>query len=165
MWTPQFMSVEFAARVKVPTHLTTGLGVAQVVGNPLGALAMGCWGKWKVIAGSPLAMTVCIAAVLLVRGLRLVFVFVTLVGFFTTSCVGSISAGVAEVVRSPAGVGAATGLLEVFGFTGALAAPWLFGFLLDTVEGSGGYLLGYLLLAGIAAVGSLRLFFLKLPRQ
>ncbi len=28
----------------------TGLGVAQVVGNPLGALAMGCWGKWKVIA-------------------------------------------------------------------------------------------------------------------
>ncbi len=164
MWTPQFMSVEFAARVKVPTYLTTGLGVAQVVGNPLGfghGLLGQVEGDRRLPARHDRLHSRGASRARAEAGLRVR----PLVGFFTTSCVGSISAGVAEVVRSPAGWAPPQVSSRCSASPGALAAPWLFGFLLDTVEGSGGYLLGYLLLAGIAAVGSLRLFFLKLPRR
>lgn len=162
-WTPQFISTEFSAGAEVAAYLTAGLGLAQLVGNPLGALAMARWTKRKVIATSMLAMTVSIALVPFLPRLWMVFMFVTLAGFFTMAYFSPLFGGVAEVVTAPAEVGAATGLLEVFGFTGALATPWLFGLLLDTVAGSGGYLLGYLLLAIVSAVGCTGLVFLHLP--
>ncbi len=162
-WTPRFMSAEFAASAQVAAYLTAGLGLAQLAGNPLGALAMARWGKRKVIVASMLAMTVCIALVPFLPTLLLVFAFVTLAGFFTMTYFSPLFAGAAEVVTTPAEVGAATGLLEVFGFAGALIMPWLFGLLLDTVGGTGGYTLGYLLLAAVSVAGCTGLVFLRLP--
>ena len=162
-WTPKFMSAEFGASLQTAAYLTAGLGLAALVGNPVGAVAMARWGKRKVIVTSMLLMTGCIALVPFLPRLWMIFVLVTLAGFFTMAYFSPLFSGVAEVVTTPAEVGAATGLLEVFGFVGALLMPWLFGLLLDTVEGTGGYMLGYLLLAGVSVVACVGLFFLRLP--
>jgi MFS family permease len=77
---------------------------------------------------------------------------------------GAMTAGIAEVVKTPPEVGAATGLLEVFGFMGALVAPWLFGLLLDVLGEQSGYVAGYLMLAAIAALSCIGLLFLRLRR-
>ena len=71
-------------------------------------------------------------------------------------------AAIAEVVERPEHVGAATGLIEVFGFTGALLAPWIFGVLLDAL-GGGGYVAGYLMLAAVAAIATLGVAFFRIP--
>jgi MFS family permease len=163
VWTARFMSEEFAASAQVSAYLTAGLGLAALVGNPLGALAMARWGKRKVIVASMLLMTACIAVVPFLPELWMVFAFVTFAGFLTMAYFSPLFAGAAEVVDTAAEVGAATGLLEVFGFVGALVIPWLFGLLLDTVEGTGGYMLGYLLLAGVSLASCAGLPFLRLP--
>lgn len=164
VWTPPYLQAEFGASVGTSAYLTAGLGVAQLVGNPLGALAMARWGKKAVIVASMLLMVACTALVPFLPGLWLVFVFVTLAGLLTMTYFSPLFAGIAEVTRDPAQVGAATGLLEVFGFVGALVVPWLFGLLLDATGQQTGYLAGYLMLAGIAAVTCVGLFFLRLPR-
>ena len=96
--------------------------------------------------------------------LWLVFILVTLSGFLTISYFSPLFAAIAEVIARPEQAGAATGLIEVFGFTGALLAPWLFGLLLDTLEGKSGYLAGYLLLAAFGAIATTGVAFFKLPR-
>ncbi len=161
--TPRFMTAEFTASAQMAAYLTAGLGLAQLVGNPLGALAMARWGKRKVIVASMLLMTASVAVVPFLPRLWMVFAFVTLAGFFSMSYFSPLFAGAGEVVGTAAEVGAATGLLEVFGFVGALVMPWVFGLLLDTVGGTGGFTLGYLLLAGVSAAGSAGLVLLRLP--
>ncbi|MFH0915057.1 MAG: MFS transporter [bacterium] len=162
VWTPQFLRAEFGASLGVSAYLTAGMGLAQLVGNPLGAVAMGRWGKLAVIFGSLSLMTVCIALVPFLPGLWLVFVFVTLAGFLTMAYFPPLFAAIAEVVERPEHVGAATGLIEVFGFTGALLAPWIFGVLLDAL-GGGGYVAGYLMLAAVAAIATLGVAFFRIP--
>ena len=164
VWTPEFMKAEFGASVSVAAYLTAGLGVAQLVGNPLGAVAMGRWGKKAVIATCMLLMTACIALVPFLPSLWVVFIFVTIAGFLTMAYFSPLFAGIAEVVKTPPEVGAATGLLEVFGFIGALVAPWLFGLLLDVLGEQSGYVAGYLMLAAIAALSCIGLLFLRLRR-
>ena len=137
--------------------------MAQLVGNPFGAVAMGRWGKKTVIVACMLLMTACIALVPFLPWLWVVFIFVTITGFLTMAYFSPLFAGIAEVVKTPPEVGAATGLLEVFGFMGALVAPWLFGLLLDVTGGETGYIAGYLMLAGIAALSCVGLAFLRLP--
>jgi MFS family permease len=163
VWTPEFMKAEFGASVAVAAYLTAGLGLAQLVGNPFGAVAMGRWGKKTVIVACMLLMTACIALVPFLPWLWVVFIFVTITGFLTMAYFSPLFAGIAEVVKTPPEVGAATGLLEVFGFMGALVAPWLFGLLLDVTGGETGYIAGYLMLAGIAALSCVGLAFLRLP--
>lgn len=163
VWTPQFLRVEFGAGIGVSAYLTAGLGVAQLVGNPIGALAMSRWGKLAVILTSMIFMTICIALVPFLPGMWLVFVFVTITGFLTMAYFSPLFAAIAEVVEKPEQAGAATGLVEIFGFVGALVAPWLFGQLLDSLGGGGGYLAGYLMLAAFGAVGTFGLVFFKLP--
>jgi AAHS family benzoate transporter-like MFS transporter len=163
VWTPLFLRAEFGASSHVAAYLTAGLGLAQLIGNPLGALAMGRWGKRPVIVTSMLAMTLCSALVPFLPGLWLVFVLVTVTGFLTLAYFPPLLGGIAEVVKKPQEVGAATGLLEVFGFTGALIAPWCFGMLLDAGGETSGYTAGYLMLAAIAAISSFGLLLLRLP--
>ncbi len=163
VWTPEFMKAEFGASVGVAAYLTAGLGLAQLVGNPLGATAMGRWGKKAVIVVAMLLMTACVALVPFLPSLWVVFIFVTITGFLTMAYFSPLFAGIAEVVRTSPEVGAATGLLEVFGFVGALVAPWLFGLLLDVMGEQTGYVAGYLMLAAIAALSCVGLAFLRLP--
>jgi MFS family permease len=163
VWTPEFMREEFGASIGVSAYLTAGLGLAQLAGNPFGAVAMGRWGKKRVIVACMLLMTACIALVPFLPSLWVVFIFVTITGFLTMAYFSPLFAGIAEVVRTPPEVGAATGLLEVFGFVGALVAPWLFGLLLDLTGAQTGYVAGYIMLAGIAALSCVGLAFLRLP--
>jgi MFS family permease len=164
VWTPEFMRAEFGASLSVSAYLTAGLGLAQLVGNPFGAVAMGRWGKKPVIVVCMLLMTGCIALVPFLSWLWVVFIFVTITGFLTMAYFSPVFAGIAEVVSTPPEVGAATGLLEVFGFVGALVAPWLFGLLLDTAGGQTGYVAGYLMLAAISALCCVGLAFLRFPQ-
>jgi MFS family permease len=162
VWTPEFMKTEFGASVEVAAYLTAGLGLAQLAGNPLGAVATGRWGKKQVIVVSMLLMTVCVGLVPFLPWLWIVFAFVTITGFLTMAYFSPLFGGIAEVVRTTPEAGAATGLIEVFGFIGALVAPWLFGLLLDITQGRSGYIAGYLMLAGIAALSCVGLLFLRL---
>jgi DHA1 family purine base/nucleoside efflux pump-like MFS transporter len=162
VWTPQFMQTSFGASLSISAYLTAGMGLAQLVANPLGAVAMGRWGKLLVIFVCMALMTLFIALVPFASELWLVFVLVTIAGFMTMAFFSPTFAATAEVVRRPEQVGAATGLLEVFGFTGALVAPWLFGLLLDTISGEGGYVAGYLLLAAFGVVATIGVAFFKL---
>jgi MFS family permease len=163
VWTPPFLRAEFGASLGVSAYLTAGLGLAQLVGNPLGAVAMARWGKFAVIFASLALMTVCIAAVPFLPGLWPVFAFVTLAGFLTMTYFPPLFAAIAEVVDRPEHVGAATGFIEVFGFTGALLFPWLFGLLLDALGEGAGYVAGYLLLAAVAAIATLGAAFFRIP--
>ncbi|OFV84429.1 MAG: hypothetical protein A2W26_07480 [Acidobacteria bacterium RBG_16_64_8] len=165
VWTPQFLQVSFGASLSVSVYLTAGSGLAQLVANPLGALAMARWGKLRVILVSMALMTLFTALVPFVPGLWLVFILVTLVGFVTMSYFAPLFAAIAEVIEKPEQAGAATGLIEVFGFTGALLAPWLFGLLLDNLAGNSGYLAGYLLLAAFGALAMVGLAFFRVPRR
>ncbi|MFH1573087.1 MAG: MFS transporter [Acidobacteriota bacterium] len=164
VWTPTFLQAEFGASLGVSAYLTAGLGVAQLVGNPIGAVAMGRWGKLAVIFFCMSLMTVFVALIPFLPGLWLVFVFVTFTGFLTMAFFSPVFASIAEVVEKPEQVGAATGLLEIFGFSGALLAPWLFGLFLDGLGEHGGYVAGYLLLAAFGAVATVGTAFFKLPR-
>ncbi|MFH0917391.1 MAG: MFS transporter [bacterium] len=163
VWTPAFLRAEFGASLGVSAYLTAGLGLAQLVGNPLGAVAMGRWGKLAVIFVSLTLMTICVALVPFLPGLWLVFAFVTLAGFLTMTYFPPLFAAIAEVVERPEHVGAATGLIEVFGFTGALLFPWLFGLMLDALGEGNGYVAGYLLLAAVAAIATLGAAFFRIP--
>ena len=166
VWTPQFLQTTFGASLNVSVYLTAGSGLAQLVANPVGAVAMAKWGKLKVIFVSMALMTVGTAMVPVLPGLWFVFVVVTLVGFLTISYFAPLFAAIAEVIDRPEQAGAATGLIEVFGFTGALLAPWLFGLLLDNLAGKSAYLAGYLLLAafGVLAVAGIAFFKIPAPR-
>lgn len=163
VWTPQFLQTSFGASLSVSVYLTAGMGLAQLVANPLGAVAMGRWGKLGVIFVSMALMTLCTALVPFVPGLWLVFVLVTLTGFLTMAYFAPLFAAIAEVIERPEQAGTATGLIEVFGFTGALLAPWLFGLLLDTLAGKSAYLAGYLLLAAFGAIAMVGVAFFKIP--
>jgi MFS family permease len=154
VWTPQFLHTSFGASLSVSVYLTAGSGLAQLVANPLGAVAMGRWGKLAVIFVSMALMTMGTALVPFVPGLWLAFVLVTLVGFLTMSYFSPLFAAIAEVIEEPEQAGAATGLIEVFGFSGALV---------DTLPGKGGYLAGYLLLAAFGAIATVGVVFFTIP--
>jgi MFS family permease len=133
-WTPKFMQTTYGASLGVSAYLTAGLGVAQLIGNPVGAAAMARWSKLLVIFVSMVLMTIVI---------------------------GHRPCAIPEVVERPEQVGAATGIVEVFGFTGSLLTPWLFGLLLDNLGSQNGYIAGYLLLAAFGLLATVGILFFK----
>ncbi|MBN1628255.1 MAG: MFS transporter, partial [Thermoleophilia bacterium] len=56
-WTPQYLEANFGAGLAAAAFLTAGLGVAQLIANPIGALAMARWGKLPVIGFSLASLT------------------------------------------------------------------------------------------------------------
>lgn len=166
VWTPEFLHIKFGSSVSVAAYLTAGLGLTQLVANPLGAASAARWGKLRVIFGALVAMTATTALVPVVPGLWLVFVFVVLAGFSTMMYFAPMFGLIPELVTRPEQVGPATGFINIVGFGVSLLTPWIFGLLLDTL-GSGsagtgpgglggggrGYTAGYLLLAAFAAAG------------
>jgi MFS family permease len=156
-WTPSFLHDQRGAGLALAAYLTAGLGVAQVLGNMTGAMAMARWGKTRVIVGGLALMLVATGLTPIVPGIAAVFVCVTVAGFLTMFLFPAILGSIPEIVPRLEQVGPASGYMNVTSLVGTILAPWIFGAILDsygTGEGTSGYLWGYLLLAFFAALGT-----------
>ncbi|MBN1632111.1 MAG: MFS transporter, partial [Thermoleophilia bacterium] len=107
------------------------------------------------------SLTACILLVPVVPSLWAVIALVTLTGFLSMSFFSPMFAYVELVVTKPEQVGAASGIVNLFGFCGGLLTPYLFGLILDFNEGRLGYLGGYLLLGAFAVAGVIGVFFFR----
>jgi MFS family permease len=166
-WTPSFLQDVHGSGEAVSVYLVAGLGAAQLLGNPLGAMAAARWGKFWVIVGSLAIMVVVTGIVAILPGVPLAFVMVLLAGFFSMFFFPPMLGYLPEVVAKPEQVGPATGINTVMGFAGSLIAPWIFGLFLDTGgQSRNSYLAGYAMLAafGVAAVIGMA-FFKGLKKQ
>ncbi len=162
VWTPQFLQDIQGSPETISLYLLAGLGVAQLVGNPLGAIASGRWGKYGVIIWSMIPMVVATALVGFVPGVPLVFVMVLLAGFFSMTYFPPMISYLPEVVAKPWQVGPATGLNTALGFAGSMLFPWFFGLLLDAGDSSrAAYIAGYLMLAAFGVVAIIGMAFFK----
>ena len=157
-WTPSFLQDQRGASLAVAAYLTAGIGLAQLIGNPLGAASMARWGKPFVLLVSLAVMFVVTALVPAGPGLVLPFVCVTIGGFMTMAIFPAVFGSVPDIVARPEQIGVATGFVNLTNLVGTLFAPWLFGVLLDTYgkgTGTHGYLWGYLLLALFPLLGTI----------
>ena len=161
VWTPTFLTQEFGAGRDLAAGLTAGLGVAALVGTPVGAAASGRWGKRRIIALSLVVIGLATLALPLSPGLLVAFVLVLVSGFFTMFYFAPMFSLVPEVVDLRT-VGAATGYMNMLGFAGSLLAPWLVGVLLDT---GGGFTAGFLLLAAMGGLPAIGVLFLRGGRE
>jgi predicted MFS family arabinose efflux permease len=155
-WTPQYLHDQFGASLAIAAVLTAGIGVAQAVGNPAGAVAMGRWGVLGVLVGGTALLAV--ATALVPAGPGVVFAYVAILAavLLAGAVLPPSLALIAEVAKGHEAVGAATGLIGLLNLSGSMLAPWLFGALLDiygTAPGDAGYAAGWLMLAGFAGVG------------
>jgi MFS transporter, ACS family, aldohexuronate transporter len=156
-WTPSFLQDQRGASLAVAAYLTAGIGLAQLIGNPLGAASMGKWGKPFVLLASLAVMFVMTALVPAGPGLVLPFVCVTIGGFLTMAIFPAIFGSVPDIVARSEQIGVATGFVNLTNLAGTLFAPWIFGVLLDAYgkgTGTHGYLWGYLLLALFPLLGT-----------
>jgi MFS family permease len=161
VWTPTFLQDIHGASQPVSLYLLAGLGVAQIVGNPLGAIATERWGKFGVIIWSMIPMVIVTALVGLVPGVPLAFVMVLLAGFFSMTYFPPMLSYMPEVVEKPWQVGPATGLNTPLGFAGSMLFPWFFGLILDAGGSSrASFVVGYFMLAvfGLASVIGMAFF-------
>jgi MFS family permease len=149
VWTPVFFQEARGAGPGIAAYITAGLGLSQLLGNPLGALAAGRWGARPVMGWSLAALAVTTALVPATPSLLAGFVLIFLVGFFDMSYFAPMFAAVPRVVDLPL-VGLASAWVSIVGIAGSLLAPWLFGLLLDA---GWGYPAGYLMLAAFAVAG------------
>jgi MFS family permease len=157
-WTPPFLHDQRGASLAVAAYLTAGVGVAQMLGNIAGAVAMSRWGKPLVLLSGMVVMLIATALAPVVPGFAAVVVCVVVAGFLTMVLFPAIMGSVPDIVRRRAQVGAASGFLNLTNLLGTLFAPWIIGVLLDTY-GTGpadpGYLAGYLWLALFPLLGSI----------
>lgn len=165
VWTPSFFSDHLAGGSALAVYLVAGLGAAQLVGNPVGALAMGKWGRLRVIAASLILMTAASVGIPLAPNIALATAFVLLVGFGSFVLFAPMMSYIPLVVKGPEQVGPAAGVHTVMSFAGSLVAPWLFGLVLDSGQRSmNAYLGGYLVLAAFSAAAAIGLAFFR-PRR
>ncbi len=155
-WTPAFLHDQRGTSLAVAAYLTAGLGLAQLLGSPVGAAVMARWGKGAVLVAGMSAMLVATALVPFAPGMAGVFVCVCIVGFLTLAMLPAVLGLMPEVVSRPDQVGPATGYMFTVNLVATMMAPWLFGVLLDRygpAKGDSGYLLGYELLGLFALLG------------
>ena len=161
-FTPSFLQDVHGAGKDISIYLLAGLGAAQVVGNPVGAVATARWGKFAVILLSMIPMVIVTAVVGIVPGVALTFIMVLLAGFFSMSYFPPMLSYMPEVVAKPWQVGPATGLNTALGFGGSMLFPYFFGLIL---KGGGHtqtwYLVAYLMLAVFAAFGTASMVFFR----
>jgi MFS transporter, ACS family, hexuronate transporter len=155
-WTPSFLHDMRGSSLAVAAYVSAGIGVAQLIGNLLGARAMTRWGKGAMYVVSLAAMAVSAALIPIVPSLGASLVFIVAAGFFSMAVFPAIMGGVPDTVDHDDDIGPATGLLNFTNMVGTLLAPWLFGVLLDafgTGPQQSGFKSGYLLLALFALFG------------
>jgi MFS family permease len=155
-WTPAFLHDQRGTSLAVAAYLTAGMGLAQLLGSPVGATAMVRWGKEQVLFTGILIMMVATVLVPFAPGVAGPFVCVVVTGFLTLAMLPVLLGSIPEVVSGPDEVGAATGYMYTVNLVSTMLAPWLFGVLLDNygvAEGDPGYKLGYQMLALFALLG------------
>jgi MFS family permease len=160
-WTPHYLEVQFGSGAAGAGQLTAMVGAAQLVGNAAGAAAMVRWGKLPVITVSLMLLAATILAVPFASSLWTVCILVTLAGLFSMTFFAPLYAYIPSLVAKPEQVGLASGVVNVFGFGGALLTPYLFGLILDQLGPASGYLAGYMLLAVFAAAGTAGAFLFR----
>jgi predicted MFS family arabinose efflux permease len=156
-WTPQFLHDQHGSSLAIAAYLTAAIGVAQTVGNPLGAMAASRWGTSAVLVAGLALMALATALVPIGPGLVGAFAAVLVTVFLAGALLPPSLAVVADVAHGNEAVGAATGLIGMLNVVGSMFAPWVFGLLLDkygTRPGRPGYTAGYLMLAGFALAGA-----------
>jgi MFS family permease len=161
IWTPGFLQDIHGSPEDISLYLLAGLGAAQIVGNPLGAIATARWGKFGVIVWSMIPMVIATALIGVVPGVPLAFVMVLLAGLFSMAYFPPMISYLPEVVDKPWQVGPATGLNTALGFAGSTLFPLFFGLILDGGHNShASYNYGYFMLAafGLAATVSMAFF-------
>jgi ACS family D-galactonate transporter-like MFS transporter len=157
-WTPLFFQDQRGVSVAVAAYISTGIGVAYLVRNPVGAASMAKWGKPLVLLVGLAVMFVATALVPVGPGLALPLVCVMIAGFMTMVLFPAIFGSIPDVVARPEQIGVATGFVNLTNLAGTLLAPWLFGVLLDSYgksPGTHGYLWGYLLFALFPLLGTI----------
>lgn len=155
-WTPSFLQDQRGTSLAVAAYLTAGLGLAQLLGAPLGATLMGRVGKGTVMAAGIFLMMVATALVPFAPGVGGVFVCVVITGLLTLAMFPAILGSIPDVVERPEQVGAATGYMYTVNLVATMLAPWIFGVLLDSyggAEGEPGYTIGYQFLGLFALLG------------
>lgn len=161
-WTPQFLQDMRYSGEAVSVYLVAGLGAAQLLGNPLGAMASSRWGKFAVIMWSLAVMLLVTGAVGASPAAGVAFVLVLLAGFFSMTYFPPMISYLPEVVDKPWQVGPATGVNTVMGFAGSMIAPWLFGLFLDLGgRARAAYVFGYLMLAAFGVFALLAMVFFR----
>ncbi len=114
------------------------------------------WGKLVVLVGGLGLLTVATALVPVGPGVVTAYVAILAVVLLAGMLLPPGLAMVGDVALGHEAVGAATGLVGMLNLIGSMLAPWLFGVLLDTYgagTGDSGFTLGWLMLAGFAALG------------
>lgn len=114
---------------------------------------MSRWGKLPVITVSLVALALTMLLVPFAGSLTTVCILVTLAGFLSMAFFSPLYAYIPLVVAKPEQVGLASGMVNVFGFGGALLTPYLFGLILQHSGDGSGYLAGYQLLTAFAVAG------------
>ena len=122
-WGPLFLKDIHGAGGSTAFYLMAALGAAQLVGNPVGAVASGRWGKYPVILGSLLGMAILTGLEAFVPGMALAFCLILLAGFTSMFYFPAMLAYLPEVVNNPEEVGPATGINTIMGFVGSMVAP------------------------------------------
>jgi MFS family permease len=166
IWTPGFLQDIHGSPENISLYLLAGLGVAQLIGNPLGAIATARWGKFGVIVWSMIPMVVVTAVIGIVPGVPLAFVMVLLAGFFSMAYFPPMISYLPEVVDKPWQVGPATGLNTALGFAGSTLFPLFFGLILDAGHNShASYNAGYFMLAAFGLIATISMAFFNGRRR
>lgn len=165
-WAPSYLQDVHGSSEAISLYLLAGLGAAQFLGNPLGALGTARWGKLVVIVGSLVIMVVVTAVVGIIPGVALVFAMVLLAGFFSMFFFPPMLSYIPEVVAKPEQVGPGTGINTIMGFAGSMIAPWIFGLFLDSGGTSGAsYRWGFIMLAAFGVVALIGMVFFRGPKR
>lgn len=157
-WTPQFLHDQYGTALATAAYLSASMGVAQIIGNPLGAMIMSRWEKTAMFLVG-LILTAVMTAIVpvglgIVAALAAIFAAVVL----TAAVFPATLAMVGDVADTSESLGATTGLIGLSNLIGSMIAPWAFGALLDafgTAPGDAGYMAGYLMLACFALAGAI----------
>ena len=161
-WAPSFLQDTYHASETTSLYIVATLGIAQMIGNPLGAMASGRWGKYRVTVGSLVVFVIVTVLPGLVPGIPLVAALVFLGAFFGMFYFPAMLAYIPEVVRNPAHVGPATGVNSSMGFVGSLVAPWIFGLILDAGgQSTRSYVGGFAMLGLFGVVSLIGLVFFR----
>jgi predicted MFS family arabinose efflux permease len=164
VWAPSFLQDVHGSSELLSLYLIAGLGAAQLLASPLGAVAANRWSKIAVIVASLALMVGATALEGVAPGIPLAVTLVLLAGFFSMTIFSPMMAYLPLVVTRPEQVGAATGFNTAMGFLGSLVAPWIFGLLLDAGGKSpGAYVAAFLMLAAFGVAALIGMAFFRAP--
>lgn len=165
-WAPSFLQDIHGSSEAISLYLLAGLGAAQFLGNPLGAMGTARWGKFLVIVGSLVLMVVTTVAIGVIPGVGPVFAMVLISGFFSMFFFPAMLSYIPEVVAKPEQVGPGTGINTLMGFVGSMIAPAIFGVFLDAGNrSSAAYIWGFVMLAAFGVAALIAMAFFREPAK